>query len=128
MSKHPLSHLNQNSAIIPRKVPTYEYEKLDGDCEICPGRFAAIQTLNEPQLTHCPTCGLKVRKVISQANFKTSTPTSADRAAQHGLTTYKRAQEGTWEKVAGQGVDVIQGTPDQIKAAKQTKRKPVNLD
>lgn len=108
-------------------MPTYEYEKLDGDCEICPGRFAAIQSLDEPELVFCPTCGLKVRKVVSQVQFRATPDTSADKAAKKGLTTYRRAQEGTWEKVAGEGVDVIQGTPDQIEEAKQKPKRKLDL-
>lgn len=108
-------------------MPTYEYEKLDGKCEICPGRFAVIQSLDEPELKYCPTCGLPVRKVVSQVQVKTVIDTSADNAAKHGLTTYRKAGEGTWEKIAGQGVDVIQGTPEQIKAANQKKKKTLDL-
>lgn len=113
-------------------MPTYEYEKLDEPCEICPGRFAVIQSLSEDPLTHCPTCGLLVKKVISAANIKTIAPTNPDKAAKQGFTTYKKAETGTWEKVAGEGVDVLQGTTEQIQqvqAEKQTKSKKVlNLD
>jgi putative FmdB family regulatory protein len=111
-------------------MPQYEYEKLDDSCEICPGRFAVIQGINEEPISHCPTCGLRVKKVISKASIKIHTSTKADKAAQHGLTTYKRAQEGTWEKVAGDGVDYIQGTPDQMKEVKaeKAKKKPIDLD
>jgi putative FmdB family regulatory protein len=111
-------------------MPQYEYEKLDDPCEICPGRFAVIQGINEDPITHCPTCGLRVKKVISKASIKIHTSTNADKAAKHGLTTYKRAQEGTWEKVGGDGVDFIQGTPEDIQSVKAEKKKPkkINLD
>lgn len=109
-------------------MPQYEYEKLDDDCEICPGRFIAIQSIHDEPLTHCPTCGLAVKKVVSAANFKTSSPTNADKAARQGFTTYKKAEAGTWEKIAGEGVDVIQGTSDQIKATQHEKNKPKSID
>ena len=48
-------------------MPIYEYEAVDPQhaCKRCRRRFEIFQALNEPPLTYCPSCGNKVRKVIS---------------------------------------------------------------
>ncbi len=110
-------------------MPIYEYEKADGECLVCEGRFAVLQSLDDAPLAHCPWCGLKVVRVVSKASIVTSPKTTnAQRAADKGLTTWKRAGEGKWEKVAGDGVDAIVGDPADIKAVKQEKKKIVDLD
>ena len=111
-------------------MPIYEYELLQGDCQICTGRFDALQSVSEDPLQRCPTCGLQVKRVVSQATFKTRSKFSAGKAGEKGLTTYQRTQEGQWEKVAGPGVDAIVGTAEdaaQIKKEKSSAKK-VDLD
>jgi len=41
-------------------MPLYEYE-----CEACAHRFERIQRYADPPIETCPTCGSKVRKLIS---------------------------------------------------------------
>ncbi len=71
-----------------------------------------------------------MQRIVSRASFKVGQNVSADKAAQHGFSTFKKAGRGTWEKVAGPGVDVIQGSEADIKAA-QAPQKPsrvIDLD
>lgn len=48
-------------------MPIYEYEAIDSGrgCERCRRRFEVLQDINEPPLDNCPSCGQRVRKVIS---------------------------------------------------------------
>lgn len=114
-------------------MPIYEYEPIGFPCPICENRFEVIQSIDDPPLEHCPTCGLKCRKLVSRAAFKLTRPSGADQAAKKGLSTFRKAGKGTWEKVAGPGVDIIQGTPEQIaqvesEKAQPARKKPIDLD
>lgn len=109
-------------------MPIYEYELKGGDCQICSGRFEALQGIGEEALTMCPTCGLPVVRVVSRASFKTRPDFNAGKAGEKGLTTYKRAGEGNWEKVAGPGVDAIVGTPEDAAIVEKEKKSPPKLD
>lgn len=110
-------------------MPIYEYEPIDYDCLICGGRFEALQGIHDEPLPFCPTCGLDCRRVISKASIKIGRPIGADRAAQKGLTTFRRAERGVWEKIAGPGVDVIQGSSEDIAAVEAQKTpRPKRLD
>lgn len=46
-------------------MPLYEYE-----CESCGNRFERIQKFSDPLVEICPTCGGKVRKLISSPAFQ----------------------------------------------------------
>lgn len=50
-------------------MPLYEYE-----CESCGRRFERIQKFSDPPVEECPSCGKKVRKVVSSpaVHFKGS--------------------------------------------------------
>jgi putative FmdB family regulatory protein len=108
-------------------VPIYEYEPDDRECFICEGRVAAIQSIDEPPLKYCPSCGLEVCRVISRASFKISKPGGADKAAEKGFTTWRRAEKGTWEKVAGEGADYMVGSPADVKAVEEEKKAPAKI-
>lgn len=105
-------------------MPIYEYEPDDRDCLICDGRVEAMQGINDPPLKFCPTCGLEVRRVVSRASFKMQKGSSAEKAAEKGFTTYKRAEKGKWEKVGGEGPDMIVGTKEDISAVEAEKKPP----
>lgn len=109
-------------------MPLYEYEADGFDCLICGGRFEVIQGIREAALEYCPTCGLEVRRVISRASIKIGGKVDFDRAARKGLTTWRKSGEGSWEKVAGPGVDVIQGTPEDIAAVEEEGKPAKKLD
>lgn len=111
-------------------MPIYEYEPKDHDCFICRGRFEHLQAVSEEPLTHCPTCGLEVRRVVSKAQIRIAKYQGAERAGQKGLTTFRKVEKGKWEKVGGPGVDMIVGTPED-QAAIDAEKKPakkLNLD
>lgn len=109
-------------------MPIYEYEPLEHLCGMCEGRIAVIQGVEEEPLDVCPDCGLAVRRVISTATFRLGVDIDADRAARHGLTTFRRVEKGKWEKVAGQGVDMIVGTPEDQATVDESARPKRTLD
>lgn len=100
-------------------MPVYEYlADQEGGCAFCQQRFQWLQAVSEPPLDLCPKCGAVVSRIVSKASFKVGQNVSPENAAKHGFTTFKKAGRGTWEKLAGPGVDVIQGSESEIQAAK----------
>lgn len=110
--------MNRSGVGVESGVPIYEYEPVDHDCLMCEGRVAAIQGVDEQALEFCPDCGLPVRRVVTSASFKISGGKS-DRSGQRGFTTWKKVEEGKWEKVSGPGVDMIVGDPRDVQAVKE---------
>jgi putative FmdB family regulatory protein len=106
-------------------MPIYEYEPVDHDCLMCEGKVSVIQGINEEPLTHCPDCGMPVRRVISKASFKLSKG-DFDQAAKKGFTTFRRSEQGVWEKIAGEGVDGIV-SPDKVEPVERP-AKTLDLD
>jgi putative FmdB family regulatory protein len=106
-------------------VPIYEYElnEDEPECQICPGRFEVLQEASEAALTFCPGCGLPCRRVVSRAGFSVSKGMTPEKAAARGFTTWRRAREGEWEKVAGPGVDAIVASDEDKKAVREEKKK-----
>lgn len=41
-------------------MPTYEYT-----CDTCKNNFEAVQKMAEPPIVKCPSCGKKVRRLLS---------------------------------------------------------------
>ncbi len=112
-------------------MPIYEYEPEDRDCLICEGHISVIQGIHEDPLKYCPWCGLEVRRVVSRASFKISKEKSYEEAGKKGFTTFRRAEKGVWEKVAGEGPDVMAGTKEDMEAIEAEKISPpkvVDLD
>jgi putative FmdB family regulatory protein len=112
-------------------LPIYEYEPVDRDCLICEGRTEVMQAITDEALEYCPTCGLEVRRVVSRASFKLSQSSDPDRAAAKGFTTFKRVEKGKWERIAGEGPDVIAGSQadmDAVDAESKPAKKVLDLD
>lgn len=111
-------------------MPLYEYEPIDWDCQICRGRFEVLQGADEEHLNECPTCGLPCRRLVSKVQVKVRKYHGSDHAGRKGFTTYKKTQEGVWERIGGEGVDAIVGAPEDIAAVEAEKKpkKVVDLD
>ncbi len=92
-------------------MPLYEYEA-DGDsCPFCEGRFEVLQQLGDEPLGACPQCGKSCHRVFSSfAPIKsTKDMLSPKNLAAKGLTQYKKAGGGHYEKTCGDGPNVIKG-------------------
>ena len=104
-------------------MPIYEYEPVDRECLICNGRVEFIQDVTEEPLEFCPTCGLEVKRIVSRASIQLRRGAASDKAADRGFTTFKKVERGKWERVSGEGPDMIVGTQEDI-AAVDAESKP----
>ena len=81
-------------------MPIYEYESLDPKkgCHKCAQRFETIQDISEAPLSVCPSCGQKVRKVISWCRSAiVETPEEYTRVEKQ-ISHYEK--EGMWSHAA----------------------------
>lgn len=88
-------------------MPIYEYEPDDRECLICSGRIEVLQGIGEKPCRYCPVCGLEVRRLVSQASFVSRGSSDPEKAAQKGFTTYRKAESGIYERVAGEGPETL---------------------
>lgn len=109
-------------------MPIYEYEPLEGDCLMCNGRVEVLQSIEDDPCKYCPYCGQEVRRLISKAGFRVDRTPTPEKAAELGFTTFRRAEFGRWEKVAGPGVDAIVGSAEDIEAVRGASPKSDELD
>jgi len=80
-------------------MPLYEYERCDGDCKICGGKFTIRRPVDAPELAKCPLCKAPVRKVISAFSTPTKLkPLSVSDAKKAGFTVLKRLGKGEYER------------------------------
>ncbi|HEX9397866.1 MAG TPA: zinc ribbon domain-containing protein [Burkholderiales bacterium] len=82
-------------------MPIYEYAPSSGKCKRCHGRFEVYQKISEHRLAHCPDCGKRCERVISAAAVHGKYSTSNSRVKELGMTKYKKAGDGVYERVAG---------------------------
>lgn len=94
-------------------MPIYEYVTTDEQgCPHCRVPFEVVQTMSEPPLEHCKTCGGGLRKVFSTTAIHGESSSghvlSNKNLSAKGFTKYQKAGDGHYEKVTGKGPDVIQ--------------------
>lgn len=109
-------------------MPIYEYEHEFDECELCDFRFGVVQAVGEKPLEFCPSCGLKVKRVVSLVRVLKSRPMSASRAAKAGFTTWKKSGPGEWEKLDEPGIDAIVGSEEDKRAIADEKIPKFDLD
>jgi predicted nucleic acid-binding Zn ribbon protein len=88
-------------------MPIYEYEYTEEKPEGRPRRFEWLQAVSSPPLTECPETGLPVKRVVSRVSVTRAVKSDADKAAQHGFTTYRKTEKGLYERQAGSGPDML---------------------
>ena len=80
-------------------MPLYEFERCEGNCVICGGRFTLRRPASDAPLTKCPLCKQPVRRVFSTFNTPTlSKPLSVSDAKRAGFTVLKRVAKGEYER------------------------------
>ena len=84
-------------------MPLYDYAPTSGHCDRCNGRFEVFQPLSAEKLTACPTCGQACERVISAVALGGKYSTSDARTKQLGMTKYRKAEDGVYERVVGTG-------------------------
>ena len=82
-------------------MPVYDYEALDPDkgCPTCSGGFEWVQSIHDPRLERCPSCGGPVRKCVSAPAIGRSKAKLDDRAKAAGFTKLKKIGKGEYEKM-----------------------------
>jgi len=81
-------------------MPIYEYEAVDPKkgCKRCRKRFETIQAISDPPLAACPSCGQKVRKVISWCRAAVVETPEEHLRVERQIAEYER--EGMWSHAA----------------------------
>lgn len=84
-------------------MPLYEYERQQGTCDICPGRFCLLRDIDAPPLTHCPKCLQPVNKVLSRLSAVTTAGDRLDdrKIAEAGMAKYVKKADGYYVREAG---------------------------
>jgi len=84
-------------------MPIYEYAPTSGHCDKCKGLFEVMQRMADARLTSCPTCGRACERRISAVALGGNWSLSDSKIQQSGLTQYKKAGDGVYERTAGTG-------------------------
>jgi len=85
-------------------MPIYEYAPSSGRCRQCGGRFEVYQKIADERLKQCPDCGKACERVVSAAAVTSGKYSTSDKRVQElGMTKYKKAGDGYYERVAGSG-------------------------
>ena len=84
-------------------MPIYEYAPASGHCDKCQGLFEVMQRVAEPKLTTCPSCGQPCERRISAVAIGGTWSLSESKIRSSGLTQYKKAGDGVYERTAGSG-------------------------
>ena len=81
-------------------VPIHRYVPAQAPCKLCGEGFDQRQTVSEPALTNCPTCGQSVvRANIQPVNTpKLLKPLSVSDAKSLGFSVFKKTSSGEFER------------------------------
>lgn len=89
-------------------MPLYDYAPVSGKCKVCHGRFEVTQRIADAKLKRCPTCKKPCERLISAARLGGKYNLTPGKIKQLGMTQYKKAGDGVYERTAGTGgPDVI---------------------
>ena len=82
-------------------MPIYVYEAKDSErgCDKCRGGFEIRQSINDPKLERCPSCGAAVLRVVQAPGLGHSRTDLHYRAKRAGFHSLKRVQKGEYEKM-----------------------------
>ena len=82
-------------------MPLYDYAPVSGGCERCGGRFEVMQRVAEPKLKKCPECGKAVQRLVGAPALGGKYAVTPQKIKDSGMTQYKKAGDGVYERVAG---------------------------
>ncbi len=98
-------------------MPIYEYVILNDDGSEG-DTFEVLQKISEPTLKKHPTTGQKVMRILSafSARKPAGGPITGDTSTKNldrlGFTKYQKTKTGTYEKLCGDGPDLIKKGPE----------------
>ena len=84
-------------------MPIYEYAPVSGQCDKCKGRFEVMQRIADAKLTACPDCGQPCERRISAVALGGTWSLSESKIRSSGLTQYRKAGNGVYERTVGSG-------------------------
>jgi putative FmdB family regulatory protein len=84
-------------------MPLYEYAPTSGQCDRCHGLFEVVQRIADDKLTNCPSCAQPCERRISAVALGGKYATNENAVKNAGLTQYKRAEKGVYERTVGTG-------------------------
>ena len=84
-------------------MPLYEYAPISGSCNQCRGSFEVMQRIADDKLTQCPACGQPCKRQMSAVALGGKYSTSAAAIKSSGMTQYKKAENGVYERTACTG-------------------------
>jgi hypothetical protein len=96
-------------------MPTYVYEVLDGQGQATGERFEVVQSMTDEPLTNHPETGQPVKRLFvpfriagKLAPMHTDRALADDRKLERmGFTKYVKSSDGRYEKVVGQGPNLL---------------------
>ena len=96
-------------------MPLYDYAPKSGKCRRCKGRFEVMQRIAEPKLKRCPACRRPVERLISRVALGGKFSVTASKLKSSGMTQYKKAGKGVYERTAGTGGPemIVRGNGEQ---------------
>ena len=86
-----------------RRMPLYDYAPKSGNCRRCRGGFEVMQRVADAKLKRCPGCGKLCERLISAARLGGKYSLTPKKIKDSGLTQYKKAGDGYYERTAGSG-------------------------
>ena len=96
-------------------MPLYDYAPESGKCKRCHGRFEVVQRLSEEKLTRCPACDKPVVRLISAAALGGKYAMTPAKIKNSGMTQYKKAGDGYYERTAGTKGPAVIGPGSKVK-------------
>ena len=82
-------------------MPLYDYAPVSGQCDKCTGRFEVVQRISEAKLTHCPSCGQAVERLIGAPALGGKYSVSDQKVKELGMTKFRKAEDGVYARTAG---------------------------
>jgi putative FmdB family regulatory protein len=101
-------------------MPVYEYEHLEKPC-IKGDLFEVNQSINDSELTQCPACGGKIRRLISRTSIRM--PKTDSELRDLGFTKLVKRDDGVYENVTARDWDsrmVFRDKPETLPDLKKT--------
>jgi putative FmdB family regulatory protein len=96
-------------------MPRYDYAPVSGRCKRCDGRFEVIQRVSETKLKRCPTCRKSVERLISAPALGGKYAVTPNKIKELGMTQYKKAGDGYYERSAGTRGPKLIGRNSKVK-------------
>ena len=101
-------------------MPIYLYEILDDEGSVV-ATIEMLQGMNDPPLAHDPETGRPMRRILAAPRVPRKWSDSQVKAnlsdknlERLGFTKYQKAGDGTYEKRAGSGPDVISSDGNSV--------------